>query len=350
METIPRHPSVTAPQPPEKIRSGLLTILYRVSATSWQCRCACGAELKIPTDDLRRAQRIIHGALGHHLPERPPRALRLKHLGEYRVWIALWNRCRSRRTRNFKNYGGRGIDVDPRWVSFAVFLEDMGSRPLGLTIERADVDGHYTKSNCRWATRKEQARNQRRTVFVEYQGQQVRLADLLDSHPDPALVRGRLALGWDITRALTKKKRRVKRLKLEHHGRREKLSKLAEENGVSYSLAASRLKRGWSASDILFKPALQRSPKRAMPLSWERAMFLLVEHRYALPPPKYFTTCRVGKTKLYIKQHILEQMLARGLVERGMRGEYRLPTTKNLLHPTTLPDITRDQHHKWQEK
>lgn len=54
--------------------------------------------------------------------------------------------------------------VDPRWLDFATFLEDMGERPDGLTIERIDNDRGYWPDNCRWATYVEQRHNRRDTV------------------------------------------------------------------------------------------------------------------------------------------------------------------------------------------
>jgi hypothetical protein len=81
---------------------------------------------------------------------------------EYRIWNAMLQRCRNRNNKDYKDYGGRGINVCDDWLLFENFIRDMGRRPhKSLTLERNENDKGYSKSNCRWATRKEQRANQR---------------------------------------------------------------------------------------------------------------------------------------------------------------------------------------------
>lgn len=86
---------------------------------------------------------------------------------EYRTWQNMKDRCLNKRGRQWAEYGGKGITLDPRWHKFDNFLADMGPRPTPKhTIERVNNNLGYSKSNCKWATYTEQSRN--RPSFVQF--------------------------------------------------------------------------------------------------------------------------------------------------------------------------------------
>ena len=81
----------------------------------------------------------------------------------YRVWYGMKSRCYNKNFTDFKNYGGRGIRVCDRWRrNFNAFIEDMGERPEGTTLDRIDNNGDYEPANCKWSTYREQNMNMRK--------------------------------------------------------------------------------------------------------------------------------------------------------------------------------------------
>ena len=77
----------------------------------------------------------------------------------YGTWYNMKSRCDNPTYTNFAKWGGRGISYDHKWRNFLAFLEDMGEKPEGTSLDRIDLNGNYCKDNCRWATRKEQMNN-----------------------------------------------------------------------------------------------------------------------------------------------------------------------------------------------
>lgn len=96
---------------------------------------------------------------------------RLKHgmscTPEHGAWKNMRLRCNNPKNRSYKNYGGRGIKVCEEWENnFSSFLNHIGLKPnRNLSLERIDNDKNYEPGNVKWATSKEQIKNQRKRQF-----------------------------------------------------------------------------------------------------------------------------------------------------------------------------------------
>lgn len=126
----------------------------------------------------------------------------------YIVWENMKARVNNPKNTYYSDYGGRGICIDPRWDNFKNFLEDMGERPEGMTLDRKDNSGNYCQINCRWATKLTQANNTRSNRFIEVDGIRLTTAQWAKKIGlTPMALYNRLNKhGWSERRAVTQTK------------------------------------------------------------------------------------------------------------------------------------------------
>lgn len=129
--------------------------------------CKCGKRKKITLQEVKK--NISCGCLNTYLHTKTHG---LSKTSEYKSWMSMKDRCLNKNSPSYYRYGGRGISVCSEWInSFEQFFLDMGKKPQkSYSIERIDVNGDYCKSNCIWATKKDQANNRRTNYFLTYKG------------------------------------------------------------------------------------------------------------------------------------------------------------------------------------
>jgi len=143
---------------------------YKRKYAMWKCQCECGKIITVLGSDLRRGNTKSCGCFKKDRASETHYIHGMDGTPTYKSWMGAKSRCCNPDDCHYKDYGGRGIMICGRWInSFENFLEDMGKRPQGKTIDRVNNDGNYSPENCRWSTPKEQSRNQRTNRLITYQ-------------------------------------------------------------------------------------------------------------------------------------------------------------------------------------
>ena len=202
-----------------KARSwGRLVALEYVSKGNWRFSCECGAEKTLWATDVRRGKIKSCGCLAREV--KATGDLRRVHgacgptgnTPEYTSWNAMMTRCFNENAFGYHRYGGRGITVCDRWKNFASFLEDMGMRPEGTSLDRIDPNGNYTPDNCRWATRDVQNVNKVNSVYLTVGDDTRPLTHWAsDLGCAPGVITSRVKRGWPIEKAVLTPVRAVRR-------------------------------------------------------------------------------------------------------------------------------------------
>jgi len=204
-------------------RFGRLLVLYDTGERKhrnvvWHCRCDCGNEVDIRGCSLTSGNTTSCGCYNRERTAEAHTVHGMNRQGKihpvYHIWSTMIQRCENPNDKRYKDYGGRGIKVYKAWHDPAVFIDwalSHGWRE-GLTIDRIDNNGNYEPSNCRWVTRKEQARNKRSNRLITFNGKTQCLADW---SRETGITCGTLwqriyRFHWPIERALTEPVRRVK--------------------------------------------------------------------------------------------------------------------------------------------
>ena len=185
------------------IKFGQLRIIRKTAPEIYLCRCICGSTIELWKSQLfcmvkrhcgcrnpRKGQRrrtILADHCRSYVKRNGER--RNRTTWEYNTWKSVKERCTIPTRPDWYLYGGRGIRCCERWLlprgeGFRNFLADMGPRPQGMTCDRINPQGHYDPTNCRWATAKEQAYNQRRFIWKDEEPPPVEKVKVMEARVD----------------------------------------------------------------------------------------------------------------------------------------------------------------------
>ena len=171
----------------------------------WLCQCDCGNLSIHAQSSLLSGETTSCGCKSRRGIRTPGEFHGLSKHPLYGRWCAMRYRCLVPESDSYANYGGRGIKICRRWeVSFSSFLKDMlPTFKPGMSLDRIDNDGPYSKENCRWATAKEQQNNFRRNRIIKYRGKCRTLSQWAEYFGvNRNRLRARLDKGWSFSEAV----------------------------------------------------------------------------------------------------------------------------------------------------
>ena len=164
-------------------RFGKLLVIEPVGKTPnrhiiWRCICDCGNELRTASTHLLSGHTTSCGCYLNNIRGKATITHGKSKSSTYKVWCEIIERTSNPNSKKYERYGGKGITICQRWRdSFEAFLEDMGERPKGTSIDRINNLGNYEPGNCRWADHKTQCRNRSSNINLTFRGESKTLVE-----------------------------------------------------------------------------------------------------------------------------------------------------------------------------
>lgn len=195
------------------LKSDKLTIVDFVKSENgqryWKCQCECGNYIVKTTNAIfAKNKRHSCGCIRKNHPNNTKHGM--SHTRINSTYRKMKQRCFSETDSRYKDYGGRGITICNEWLGKDGFINFYNwainnGYDDSLTIDRINVNGNYCPENCRWSTWKEQARNQRKSIIISFEGKTLPLKEWAEikNVPYERLRKRIVNLGWSVERALT---------------------------------------------------------------------------------------------------------------------------------------------------
>lgn len=178
----------------------------------WFCVCECKTQRVVRHAGLMNGTSQSCGCLKIEAFANRSRKRYSSELPEYKVWRSMVQRCHLTTAKSYKSYGAIGITVCDRWRNgtksdspFECFMDDMGARPSpNHSVDRINTNKGYSPSNCRWATKIQQANNARSNRIISFNGEKLTLSEWSKRlGVNYSALKYRLDHGWTATKAFT---------------------------------------------------------------------------------------------------------------------------------------------------
>lgn len=223
-----------------------------------KCICKCGKETILMLDSYQRGKTLSCGCLHKEKFGYANRTHGKSYERIYSIFKKMHDRCKNPNNSSYKDYGGRGIKVCEEWNIFETFVEDnkILDTTTNLTLERVDVNGNYCKENISWVPKSEQAKNTRRTIWVDECNTKICLMDYCRKHNLPYnRIHRRIAIGWPIDKAVSQPfNSHLKQKTFLYNSEIWTLVGLSKHLNIDYFLLYSRIKKGFSIEEAINKP------------------------------------------------------------------------------------------------
>lgn len=178
---------------------------------AYLCQCICGTKKSVNQDSLISGRSKSCGCKSLSLcsTNSSKYTHRQTRTRLYGIWSNIKSRCTLPSNNGYKHYGARGIHLCAEWMEFepfAVWARKAGYKD-SLTIERQNVNGDYTPSNCEWIVMSRQQRNKRATIKRNWKGVDQPIIDIWESEKPPmsySTFRKRINAGWNVHDSLSK--------------------------------------------------------------------------------------------------------------------------------------------------
>ena len=240
--------------------------VIRNNRAYWWCKCSCGKTKFVEASTLLNKRSKSCGCKTHVKYSKFP-GVNYKS-SEYSVWEGMKRRCYNSKSRSYPNYGGRGITVCDRWHNFENFIEDMGLRPKGRSLDRINNDLGYFPANCRWATAEEQSLNKRTNHRLSFNNENLTIKEWSDKLGIPVTtIAKRIMSGFPIDKVLSQDRLDNREVDYANtlfmfKGKTKTLRQWAYDLGLNYSTIKSRYEYGIRDPEKLFAmESLKPGPK-----------------------------------------------------------------------------------------